>query len=89
MGIDDFLRLGQVSIETAMLVSAPVLVLGLVAGLVVSIFQAATQIHDAALAFIPKIVAALAGILIFGHFMINRIAGFTTWVYGQIPGLSP
>jgi flagellar biosynthesis protein FliQ len=89
MGIDDFLRLGQVAIETAMLVAAPVLVLGLVVGLAVSILQAATQISDGALAFIPKIAAALAGILIFGHFMINRIAGFTTWVYGQIPSLSP
>ena len=89
MGIDDFLRFGQVSIETAFLVSAPVLLLGLLAGLFVSVFQAATQINDAALAFIPKIAAALAGILVFGHFMINRIAGFTTWVYQQIPSLSP
>lgn len=67
MGVDDFLRFGQVGIETAMLVSAPVLVLGLVAGLAVSIFQAATQINDSALAFIPKIGAAVAGLLIFGH----------------------
>jgi flagellar biosynthetic protein FliQ len=89
MGVDDFLRFGQVGIETAMLVSAPVLVLGLVAGLAVSIFQAATQINDSALAFIPKIGAAVAGLLIFGHFMVNRIAGFTIWVYGQIPNVSP
>jgi flagellar biosynthetic protein FliQ len=89
MGVDDFLRFGQVGIETAMLVSAPVLVLGLVAGLAVSIFQAATQINDSALAFIPKIGAAVAGLLIFGHFMVNRIAGFTMWVYGQIPNVSP
>lgn len=89
MGIDDFLRFSQVSIETAILVSAPVLVLGLAAGLLVSIFQAATQINDSALAFIPKIGAALAGVLIFGHFMMNRIAGFTIWVYQQIPNLSP
>ncbi len=89
MGIDDFLRLGQVSIETAMMVSAPVLVLGLVAGLFVSIFQAATQINDAALAFIPKIAAAMIGLSVFGHFMINRIAGFTQWVFAQIPALSP
>jgi len=89
MGIDDFLRFGQVGIETAILVSAPVLVLGLAAGLVVSIFQAATQINDSALAFIPKIGAAVAGLLIFGHFMVNRIAGFTQWVYGQIPNVTP
>lgn len=84
MGLDDFLRIGQVGIETAVLVSAPVLVLGLTAGLMVSIFQAATQINDAALAFIPKIGAAVVGLLVFGHFMIDRIAWFTTWVYSQI-----
>lgn len=89
MGIDDFLRFGQVSLETAMLVAAPILVLGLVAGLAVSIFQAATQINDAALAFIPKIGATIVGLLVFGHFMLSRIAGFATWVYSQIPNLSP
>lgn len=89
MGIDDYIRLGQVSIQTAIMVSAPVLIFGLVAGLVVSIFQAATQINDAALAFIPKIGAAVAGLALFGHFMITQISGFTTWVYQQIPSLSP
>jgi flagellar biosynthesis protein FliQ len=89
MGIDDYLRLGQVGIETAVLVSAPILLLGLAAGLFVSIFQAATQINDSALAFIPKIGAAVVGLLVFGHFMISRIAGFTTWVFGQIPLVSP
>lgn len=89
MGIDDFLRLGQFGIETAVLVSAPILILGLVAGLAVSIFQAATQINDSALAFIPKIGAAVLGLVLFGHFIINRIASFTTWVYSQIPTLGP
>jgi len=89
MGIDDYLRLARVSVETAALVSAPVLLLGLVAGLAVSIFQAATQINDAALAFIPKIGAAIVGLVVFGHFMISRIASFTEWVYNQIPALSP
>lgn len=89
MVIDDFLRFAQVGIETAMLVSAPVLVLGLVAGLAVSVFQAATQINDSALAFIPKIGAAVVGLMVFGHFMMSRIAGFTQWVYGQIPNVTP
>ncbi len=87
MEVDDFLRLAQVSIETAILVSAPILVFGLMAGLAVSIFQAATQINDSSLAFIPKIGAAVLGLVLFGHFMINRIAAFTTWVFGQIPNL--
>ena len=87
MQIDDFLRLAQVSIETAIMISAPVLLLGLAAGFAVSIFQAATQINDASLAFIPKIGAAVAGLVFFGHFMINRIAWFTEWVYSQIANL--
>lgn len=89
MTIDDYMRFAQVGLETAVLVSAPVLVLGLIAGLAVSIFQAATQISDAALAFIPKIAAAVFSILVFGHFMISRIASFTIWVYGQIQNLAP
>jgi len=89
MDIDDFLRFGQVGIETAVLVSAPILILGLIAGLSVSVFQAATSINDASLAFIPKIGSAVVGIVVFGHFMINRIAGFTIWIYGQIPTLAP
>ena len=70
MNVDDFLRLGQIGIETALYTCAPILVFGLAAGLFVSIFQAATQINDPALAFIPKIGAAVLGMLCFGHFMI-------------------
>ena len=89
MDVDDFLRLGELSIETALLVSAPILVIGLIAGFAVSIFQAATQINDSSLAFIPKIGSAILGLIFFGHFMISRIAGFTAMVFGQIPYLSP
>jgi flagellar biosynthetic protein FliQ len=89
MGVDDFLRLGQISIETALYTCAPILIFGLVAGLFVSIFQAATQINDPALAFIPKIGAAVVGMLMFGHFMINRIASFTVYVYTQIGNMTP
>jgi flagellar biosynthetic protein FliQ len=89
MNVDEYIRLGQMSIEVAVLVSAPMLILGLAAGLAVSIFQAATQINDSALAFIPKIGAMVAGLVLFGHFIINRIAGFTTWVFSQIGNLGP
>lgn len=89
MNIDDYLRLGQISIETALYTCAPILGFGLVAGLLVSIFQAATQINDPALAFIPKIGAAIIGMVLFGHFMVNRIAGFTIFVYSQIGTIAP
>jgi flagellar biosynthetic protein FliQ len=88
MNIDDYLRLGQLSIETALYTCAPILVFGLVAGFLVSVFQAATQINDPALAFIPKSAAAIVGMLLFGHFMINRISAFTIFVISQIANLS-
>lgn len=87
MVIDDYVRFGQVAVETAVMVSLPVLSFGIIAGLAVSIFQAATQISDASLAFVPKIGAAVLGLVLFGNFMINRIAGFTIWVYEQIPNV--
>ncbi len=89
MGIDDFLRLGQYAIETAIVVSLPMLGLGLIAGLAISIFQAATQINDSALAFIPKIGAAVVGLVLFGNFMINRLATFTTTTYDLIANVLP
>ena len=89
MDVDMYLKLAQAGIEVAVLVSAPILLLGLAAGLFVSIFQAATQINDSSLAFIPKIAAAVAGLVFFGHFMLNRIATFTTWTFSLIANLSP
>jgi flagellar biosynthetic protein FliQ len=86
---DDFLRLGQISIETAIYTCAPILIFGMIAGFLVSVFQAATQISDPALAFIPKIGAAITGMILFGHFMMNRIAGFTIYVISQIGNLHP
>ncbi len=89
MNLDDFIRLGQISIETAVLVSMPILGLGLIAGFVVSIIQAATQINDSSLAFIPKIGAMIVGLSLFGHFMMTKIADFTIFVFNKIPGLVP
>jgi flagellar biosynthetic protein FliQ len=89
MEIDDFMRVAQVALETAVMVTSPVLVLGLAVGLGVSIFQAATQINDAALAFIPKLGAFVFALIFFGHFMMNRIAGFTTWVFTMIGTINP
>lgn len=89
MNMDDFLRLGQIAIETAIYTCAPILIFGLIAGFAVSVFQAATQISDPALAFIPKMGAAVMGMVLFGHFMMNRLAGFTIFVISQIGNLHP
>jgi flagellar biosynthesis protein FliQ len=57
--------------------SAPMLILGLIVGLAVSIFQATTQIQEQTLAFVPKIVAVLAAILLFGPWILNTLVDFT------------
>ncbi len=88
MDIDDFIRVASFGIETAMLVSAPVLLLGLAAGVLVSIFQAATQINDQALAFIPKIAASVFALGFFGPWMIAKMAAFATFAFNQIPNVT-
>ena len=79
------LSLGREAIFIALLVCAPALLLGLVTGLVVSVFQAVTQIQEPTLAFIPKIVVVALAILIFGPFMLALLTDFTTRVFAGIP----
>ncbi|ADM69736.1 flagellar biosynthesis protein FliQ [Paenibacillus polymyxa] len=58
-------------------VSAPMLILGLVVGLIISIFQATTQIQEQTLAFVPKIVAVLLALLLFGPWILTTLVDFT------------
>ena len=87
MQLEDFLHVSEYGIQTAMIVSAPVLLGGLAAGIAVSMFQAATQINDSALAFIPKIAATIVALLFFGPWMISRMAAFATFAFDQIPNV--
>jgi flagellar biosynthetic protein FliQ len=64
------------AIWTVLIVSAPMLIIGMIVGLVISIFQATTQIHEQTLAFVPKIVAVLASIVIFGPWMLHTLLYF-------------
>ncbi len=63
------------------MLSAPMLVFGLVAGLAVSIFQAVTQIHEMTLTFIPKILAVVVGLVLFLPWMLSQITAYTTQLY--------
>lgn len=65
--------------------AAPVLIFGLVAGLIVSIFQAATQINEMTLVFIPKMLAVGLAILIFFPWMLKIIIGFAQGLFMNIP----
>lgn len=71
-------------ITTILLVAGPLLILALAVGLIVSIFQATTQIQEQTLAFIPKIIAVLVGIVFFGRWMLSHMIEFTVEIYQNI-----
>jgi flagellar biosynthetic protein FliQ len=61
---------------TVISVAAPPLIMGLTAGLIMAIFQTVTSIQEPTLAFIPKIVAVLGSLILFGPYMLGRLVGF-------------
>ncbi len=65
---------------TVLIASAPPMIVGLIVGIGISVFQAISQIHEATLAFIPKIVAIFLSLLIFGSWIISVIIKFTTGI---------
>ncbi|WP_017471897.1 flagellar biosynthesis protein FliQ [Amphibacillus jilinensis] len=71
------ITLAERGILTVLMVAGPLLILALGVGLLVSIFQATTQIQEQTLAFIPKIVAVLMGLVFFGPWMLTRVIEFT------------
>jgi flagellar biosynthetic protein FliQ len=81
------LALGREAIVVALLVCGPALLIGLVTGLVISIFQAVTQIQEPTLTFIPKIVVVAFSILLFGPFMLAMLTDFMQRVFDDIPGM--
>ena len=64
---------------------APVLLTGLVIGLVISVLQAVTQIQEYTLSFVPKIIAMLAALLLVGPWMISRLVEFSRAMFGSLP----
>ncbi len=80
------LAAGQQGLWMLLLVSAPVLLVVLVVGLVVSIFQAATQINEATLSFVPKIVGAVAVLAVAGPWMLSTLVDYLRSVLLAIPG---
>jgi len=79
--------LGRQALWMTMLVSAPMLAVGLIVGLVIGIFQAATSINEQTLSFIPKLLSLGLTASVFGGWMINTLVDYTKVLYGRIPGL--
>jgi flagellar biosynthetic protein FliQ len=87
MTVEMVTEIGRQAIETAMLVSAPILGLSLIVGLVVSTFQAMTQINEATLTFVPKVLAVFAATLLFLPWMMGVLIAFMTHIITSIPSL--
>lgn len=83
----DVLEIARESVIVMLKISAPVMIAALVVGLIISLFQALTQIQEMTIAFVPKIVVIFAAFLIFLPFMLSTLIAFTHQVAGRIVGI--
>ena len=83
----DVISIFREAITTVLLSAAPLLLVAVVVGLIISIFQATTQINEQTLAFVPKIVAVMLSLLIFAGFIFGNIGGFVTRLYATLDAI--
>jgi flagellar biosynthetic protein FliQ len=87
MNQDTVVSLATQAMTLALKVAGPLLLVGLVVGLLVSIFQAATQIQEQSLSFIPKIVGVAVLIVVLGPWMLDQLVSYAQNLYMSIPSL--
>ena len=75
------------ALELTLIISAPLLLTALAAGLVVSVFQAATQINEMTLSFIPKLIAVFVAVVVAGPWMLQLMIDYTQRLFTSIPGM--
>lgn len=76
------------ALTTALIVSAPMLLAGMIVGIAVSIFQAVTQINEMTLAFVPKIVVTALALLVFMQWMAAKLVDFMNYIFALIPTIA-
>jgi len=81
------MTVGQRALEITILLAAPLLFTALFVGLLVGVFQAATQINEMTLSFIPKLIGMAAAVVIAGPWMLKLIVSYTRELFESIPGL--
>jgi len=87
MSNDMAIQIGRDALYMVMLVAAPMLGLGLLVGILVSVFQATTQIQEQTLVFIPKIIAIFVAILVFGPWMLSLLVDYTRDIFISLPSM--
>lgn len=80
-------NIGRQAIETVLMLSAPMLIAALVVGIIISVFQAATQINEQTMTFIPKIVAVFVTMLIFAPWILQKMTAFISMIFAQLPNI--
>ena len=81
------IEIGRGALELTLLISAPLFIAALVTGLIVSILQAATQINEATLSFVPKLVAIFITLILAGPWMITLMTDYMRRLFESIPGV--
>lgn len=81
------IEIGRQAVEITLLISAPLFIAALVTGLLVSVFQAATQINESTLSFVPKLVMMFVTLLIAGPWMITLMTDYMRRLFEGIPGM--
>jgi flagellar biosynthetic protein FliQ len=84
MDVDYILYLGRHTLETAVLLAGPILLVCMVTGLIVSLFQTVTSLRDMTLTMVPKLLAVAVTALMFGNWMIQILLKFTREIFNQI-----
>ncbi|MCE2947000.1 MAG: flagellar biosynthesis protein FliQ [Betaproteobacteria bacterium] len=87
MNPEDFISIARQGLELTIMLSMPLLVAALVTGLLVSVFQAATQINEMTLSFIPKLLVMFAVAVLAGPWMLQLLVDYTRRLFESIPGL--
>jgi len=85
----EVVNIAQMCIVTSLKLALPVLLFGLVTGVVVSLFQAVTQIQEFTLTFVPKLLAVVLAIVIFGPWMLATAVNFMVHVFTRMPPVTP
>jgi len=84
---ESVMTMGRTAMEITLMVSAPLLLVALIIGLIISIFQAATQINEATLSFIPKLIGVFVALVVAGPWMLSVMLDYMRQVFTGIPGL--
>ena len=87
MTVEAVMSLTYLALKTALFMAGPLLLTTLVVGLIISIFQAATQINEMTLSFIPKLLTVAAMLALLGPWLIGVMVDFMKLLFGQIPSL--